>query len=439
MPNPNLPINFRKNTYIGARYVPKFSDTHGSEWDNSIQYEPLTIVLYQGNSYTSKTFVPIGVDINNETYWAQSGNYDAQVESYRKEVLEVKEQIENVENQLTDSRFLPTYGMSSVKRRFVIVGDSYTSTSRRDGVLIDNWTELFKTFYPTSDFYVSAIGGSYIAIPGLDEHKTFTDLLNEILPSIPDPSTITDVFIVTAGNDSGRSSSDIVDGMASLDNLISKNFPNAQVNLFCVAAYIRTNSTSKTLSFNGIVCENGATRGWVVHNDTYKVLHMSIYMSSDWGHPNQQGMYALARNIMNQYNGSNTMPNGNFGRNIQGDITGIQWLSNDAINTQFNDSIINKSFTLTGQYVKVGRCLQWALFNVGSNNSQIIWVLITTSEGKKLIPMSIQFRVETLTPNTPYIPVETELWVSTLAGAISYEVTAFEIIPQLLRTSYSNI
>ncbi len=86
MPNPNLPINFRKNTYIGARYVPKFSDTPGSEWDNSIQYEPLTIVLYQGNSYTSKTFVPVGVDISNEMYWAQTGNYDAQVESYKNEV-----------------------------------------------------------------------------------------------------------------------------------------------------------------------------------------------------------------------------------------------------------------------------------------------------------------------------------------------------------------
>lgn len=87
MSNPNLPINFRKNTYIGARYVPKFSDTPGSEWDNSIQYEPLTIVLYQGNSYTSKTFVPVGVDIDNDTYWALTGNFNAQVESLRQQLL----------------------------------------------------------------------------------------------------------------------------------------------------------------------------------------------------------------------------------------------------------------------------------------------------------------------------------------------------------------
>lgn len=101
MPNPNLPINFRKNTYIGARYVPKFSDTPGSEWDNSIQYEPLTIVLYQGNSYTSKTFVPVGVDINNTTYWAETGNYNAQIEGYKEAVDQL---IENV-GALSDSVF----------------------------------------------------------------------------------------------------------------------------------------------------------------------------------------------------------------------------------------------------------------------------------------------------------------------------------------------
>lgn len=75
-------------TYTGARYVPLFADP--AQWDNTKAYEPLTIVLNEGNSYTSKTFVPIGIDISNETYWALTGNYNAQVESYRKEVAEIK-------------------------------------------------------------------------------------------------------------------------------------------------------------------------------------------------------------------------------------------------------------------------------------------------------------------------------------------------------------
>lgn len=78
-------------TYTGARYVPLFSDP--AQWDNTKTYEPLTIVLNEGNSYTSKTFVPVGVDISNEQYWALTGNYNAQVEAYRQEVEAVKKEI----------------------------------------------------------------------------------------------------------------------------------------------------------------------------------------------------------------------------------------------------------------------------------------------------------------------------------------------------------
>lgn len=70
--------------YIGSRYVPIFADP--IEWDKSVTYEPLTIVLHQGSSYTSRQYVPSGVDITDDTYWALTGNYNAQVEQYRREV-----------------------------------------------------------------------------------------------------------------------------------------------------------------------------------------------------------------------------------------------------------------------------------------------------------------------------------------------------------------
>ena len=70
--------------YIGARYVPIFAEP--DEWDNTKKYEPLTIVLHEGNSYTSKQAVPVGIDINDTKFWAQTGNYNAQVEGYRREV-----------------------------------------------------------------------------------------------------------------------------------------------------------------------------------------------------------------------------------------------------------------------------------------------------------------------------------------------------------------
>lgn len=74
--------------YIGARYVPIFGRKGETtvEWDNKAPYEPLTIVLHQGNSYTSRQYVPTGIDITNTDFWAETGNYNAQIEQYRKEM-----------------------------------------------------------------------------------------------------------------------------------------------------------------------------------------------------------------------------------------------------------------------------------------------------------------------------------------------------------------
>lgn len=71
--------------YVGARYVPLFADP--LEWSDAIGYEPLTVVLHEGNSYTSRQSVPVGIDIGNATYWAETGSYNAQIEAYRREVL----------------------------------------------------------------------------------------------------------------------------------------------------------------------------------------------------------------------------------------------------------------------------------------------------------------------------------------------------------------
>lgn len=73
------------NTYVGARYVPLFT----GEWDSRKDYEPLVVVTNEGNSYTSKTYVPSGTGITNKTYWECTGNYNAQVETYRTETANV--------------------------------------------------------------------------------------------------------------------------------------------------------------------------------------------------------------------------------------------------------------------------------------------------------------------------------------------------------------
>lgn len=86
--------------YIGARYVPLFADPY--QWDRNKTYEPLTIVYNEGNSYTSRQYVPSGIDIINEAYWALTGNYNAQVEQYRREVADVVSSIEGFQSLVYD-------------------------------------------------------------------------------------------------------------------------------------------------------------------------------------------------------------------------------------------------------------------------------------------------------------------------------------------------
>lgn len=82
--------------YVGARYVPKIM----GEWNKALQYEALSIVTHLGNSFTSKVTVPANIDITNTAYWVNTGNYNAQVEAYRKESLEAKQLANNTNTDL---------------------------------------------------------------------------------------------------------------------------------------------------------------------------------------------------------------------------------------------------------------------------------------------------------------------------------------------------
>lgn len=75
--------------YVGARYVVKFAD---NAWDAATVYEPLTVVQYGQDWFTSKKPVPAGLSSppNNSEYWARTGNYNGQVEQYRQDVAQLE-------------------------------------------------------------------------------------------------------------------------------------------------------------------------------------------------------------------------------------------------------------------------------------------------------------------------------------------------------------
>ena len=143
--------------YVGARYVPKFfeGENGSTEWVNGLSYEPLTVVTYLGNSFTSKKPVPpISIHAPNENseYWANTGNYNAQVEIYREETEKVKNDLNNyiIKNDETVNNYIIKNDdainkletqVSKINNEIIkdkeilglIIGDSYTTHDPNSG------------------------------------------------------------------------------------------------------------------------------------------------------------------------------------------------------------------------------------------------------------------------------------------------------------------
>lgn len=147
-----LPDKPAYNTYVGARYVPIYDGA----WSSSKKYEPLVVVQYQGNSYTSKTYVPAGVNPTNENYWAQSGNYNAQVEEYRKEVYRLTTLVNEFDARITGNtdainliNSWQKYMNLFTNKKVAIFGDSLSDANRT----ATYWSRTFKTL-------VESVGGT---------------------------------------------------------------------------------------------------------------------------------------------------------------------------------------------------------------------------------------------------------------------------------------
>lgn len=149
-----------ENIYVGLRYVPIFD----GDWDNTKAYEPLMIVSYQGNSYTSKTYVPVGAAIDNTDYWALTGNYNAQVEAYRQETARVS-------NALALKPYMIKYAANPNSLPYSALKSLNDGNDLRYG---DFYTNL-----ATNDVYfVKTVSGSPISDVTFEKLVNLTELQN---------------------------------------------------------------------------------------------------------------------------------------------------------------------------------------------------------------------------------------------------------------------
>ena len=145
------------NIYIGNRYVPIVV----GEWDKNRGYESLSIVTYAGTSYTSTKNVPPGTEISNTDFWAVTGNYNAQIEEYRKRT----ETLANKVDQITN-------------RNIIVIGDSYGKGWDQAGNQYTPYT-TFASQYTDVPIKNESESGAGFANTG-DNGNTFAGLISKV-------------------------------------------------------------------------------------------------------------------------------------------------------------------------------------------------------------------------------------------------------------------
>lgn len=297
---------YPQNTYVGMRYVPLFD----GDWNNAKDYEPLTVVSIEGNSYTSKTFVPAGVSpVGNPDYWAETGNYNAQIEAYRQEVLQYNGRIQANADAIAALDAKEEADITLLKKKkkdnifagdVLIIGDSYAEGYTPDGE-IESWAiKLKRKLGNGNNIHIGFCGGGGFYTKnstGLNFKAVIENIITNEKITV---DNITCIICAGGYNDASGTTPEQYDELtAYLDGFAnSKNY--------CLyigygkpqSAYSRINvpnSLSKSCEKNN-----------VVFGDCSQILKGDFEnnYTSDNYHPNENGQKLLCGSIFAFLNGS---------------------------------------------------------------------------------------------------------------------------------------
>lgn len=288
--------------YIGARYVPKFYENSAgtSEWRSGVIYEPLTIVTWNGNSYTSKNTVPaeIGDPSANPTYWVATGIFNQQVESLREDLETLSgvvdantQQIGNMEPRLSRID----------DRKVIFIGDSFCDGNVGGSGLSHGIYSVFTARASLTDGVNAKLyskgGAGFIANA---QGKTFMDLaMDAVADGSLDPDEVSEIIIATAGNDGGQSMGDINAAKSAVFDYLHANYPYAIIYIAVVGG--STDGTTRNQICNVVQTACYYAPPHYVQPIYNAMLPMWFFnaFSSDGIHPNLNGCtqigYLLAR------------------------------------------------------------------------------------------------------------------------------------------------
>ena len=304
--------------YIGARYVPLFADP--AKWDNTKTYEPLTIVLHDGNSYTSRQYVPAGIDINNNEYWALTGNYNAQVEAYRREVSQYDARINDVQTQATTNKqdiatlntaiqTLQNTTVPTIKNTpIVFIGDSTTQGYGATTPATDRWTTKICDYFHAEE-HNYAVGGSGFTVNGQSKKGRF-DLQAQTAANDTrfDHSKVRLIFISGGVNDSKTAPDRTAKTNAEIClTTLRTAFPNAKI-MTIIGVSGNLEYGKHALGDKGIINRIPFYRDMIQYMqrqncatiDGWRLVSTNITMQADDRvHPNTNGYAYIAGQILN--------------------------------------------------------------------------------------------------------------------------------------------
>ena len=228
--------------YVGARYVPVFANP--LEWSDTREYEPLTIVTYQGNSYTSMQYVPTSISIADTAYWALTGNFNAQVEAYRAEVRAFDDRINANAAEInanaaaikandaaikTNAAAIKTNAAAIAQEKtdrttnvMLAFGDSYGVDTISQGPV---WCEITANKLQVTELHNYCVIGATF---NTTKEKNFFVQVDKAISEIKNPEYVKYVGIVGGTNDGSNS---IDNAIVSLVAKINSAFPNAVIGI----------------------------------------------------------------------------------------------------------------------------------------------------------------------------------------------------------------
>ena len=267
--------------YIGARYVPRFSDVNGGVWSNVYAYEPLTIVKNGNDYYTSKQSVPVGVAITNTDYWVKTGDYNGAISALDSRITSNTDTISQILNNASNWK----------DHKVVFVSDSFGARTYDSITLI----ALIAARCKINTYYNVQKNG--IGFTNINGQGTFLDELTNASGTIPDKSTITDVVVLGGSNDY-TTDTDVLSAINTFRGYVSSNYPNAKIHI----AHVGRPATSDARLYQTTTQSLKAYRDSVllgihyISNSEY-IMHRKDFYDVDLVHPTSSAVNSMASQI----------------------------------------------------------------------------------------------------------------------------------------------